>query len=265
MLSVESSSQAGSREKPRSMARSIASSIVSSASTATMSGRGSITSRTTVSPNSKIEWMSRRSSRSMTSSSAATSAIVRISSSVTNGPSFRPLPGSTTLAMPMSSREKPAQRREVGEEPQHRRDRERGAFGVLDRVRLRRDLADHEEQDDLQHDADDDAERARAALEQHTEQRGRRELRHEHEEQHDVERPLRVLEHVARDWPARLPPSSCERDRADAAHPGERRLRGREPDRDHEQHDDDDEDRPVGTAHRCSAPRTRRCSSAPAR
>ena len=32
--------------------------MVSSASTATMSGRGSITSRTTVSPNSKIEWMS---------------------------------------------------------------------------------------------------------------------------------------------------------------------------------------------------------------
>ena len=43
-----------------------------------------------------------------------------------------------------------AQRREVREEPQQRRDAQRGAFGVLDRVRLRRDLADHEEQHDLQ-------------------------------------------------------------------------------------------------------------------
>ena len=54
-----------------------------------------------------------------------------------------------------------AQRREVGEEPQERRDVERGAVGVLHRVRLRRHLADHEEQHDLQHDADDDADRAR--------------------------------------------------------------------------------------------------------
>ena len=45
---------------------------------------------------------------------------------------------------------------------------QRGTLGVLDRVRLGRDLADHEEQHDLQHDADDDAERARGALEQHT-------------------------------------------------------------------------------------------------
>ena len=50
---------------PASMAFSRASSTVASASTPTMSGRGTMTSRTTVSPNSKIEWMRRRSSRSI--------------------------------------------------------------------------------------------------------------------------------------------------------------------------------------------------------
>ena len=79
-----------------------------------------ITSRTTVSPNSKIEWMSRRSSRSIASSSAATSAIVRRSSSVTNGPSFRPLPGSITFARPMRPRREQAQRREVRDRPEER-------------------------------------------------------------------------------------------------------------------------------------------------
>jgi len=61
-----------------------------------------MTSRTTVSPNSKIEWMRRRSSPSIDASLAATSAMVRISSSVTKGPVFRPFPGRTTLATPMS-------------------------------------------------------------------------------------------------------------------------------------------------------------------
>ncbi len=65
-----------------------------------------MTSRTTVSPNSKIEWMSSRSSVSIESSSAATSAIVRMSASVVNGPERIPLPGSTTFAKPMKSRER---------------------------------------------------------------------------------------------------------------------------------------------------------------
>ncbi len=51
------------------------SSMVASAEIDTMSVRGVIASRTTMSPNSKIEWISLRSSRSMASSSAATSAI----------------------------------------------------------------------------------------------------------------------------------------------------------------------------------------------
>ena len=56
---------------------------------------------------------------------------------------------------------RPPQRREVGEEPEHRGERERGALGVLHREGLGRDLADHEEEEDLQHDADHDAPRRR--------------------------------------------------------------------------------------------------------
>ena len=99
------SSYAGSRDLPASIAVAIASSAVASASTATMSGRGNITSRTTVSPNSKIEWMSWRSSVSIESSCAATSAIVRMSASLVNGPRRIPWPGSTTLAKPMNPRD----------------------------------------------------------------------------------------------------------------------------------------------------------------
>ena len=98
-------SHAGRREKPPLIATSIASSMVWSTSTATMSGRGIITSRTRVSPNSKIEWMSLRSSPAIDSSSAATSAIVRISSSVMKGPCFNPFPGSTTFAKPINPRD----------------------------------------------------------------------------------------------------------------------------------------------------------------
>src|SRR5215210_4441874 len=87
------------------MAHVMPSSIVASVSIATMSVRGVIASRTTMSPNSKIEWMSLRSSRSIASASAATSAIVRISSSDTNGPSFSPRPGSSRFARPMRLRE----------------------------------------------------------------------------------------------------------------------------------------------------------------
>src|SRR5947209_5900078 len=74
--------------------------------TVTMSGRGTITSRTTVSPNSMIEWMRARSSCSMTSSCWATSAIASSSSSEMNGPSLRPLPGMMTLARPIRPRER---------------------------------------------------------------------------------------------------------------------------------------------------------------
>ena len=72
-----------------------------------MSGRGTITSRTTVSPKSMIEWMNARSSVSITSSAWATSAMASSSDSVTFGcgsssPPPRPMSRS---ARPMSTAE----------------------------------------------------------------------------------------------------------------------------------------------------------------
>ncbi len=63
------------------MATSRAWDTARSASTVRMSGRGTMTSRTIVSPNPMMEWMSSRSWVSMTSSSMATSAMASSSDS----------------------------------------------------------------------------------------------------------------------------------------------------------------------------------------
>ncbi len=66
----------------------------------TMSVRGTMTSRTIVSPSSKTECTIRRSSSSMTiDSSTARSTRSRSSASDANGPSRKPLPGVTALPM----------------------------------------------------------------------------------------------------------------------------------------------------------------------
>ncbi len=65
----------GIREWPLFRVTSRTSSSVAEASTQTMSGRGTMTSRTTVSVNSKMEWIISRSSAWMTSSNWATSRI----------------------------------------------------------------------------------------------------------------------------------------------------------------------------------------------
>ena len=96
----------GTRLNPLRIITSTASSTRNSPPTVTMSGRGTITSRTTVSPNSMICSMRSRSSSSITSSSTATSARASSSSSDTKGPSLRPLPGSSTLAIPIRPRER---------------------------------------------------------------------------------------------------------------------------------------------------------------
>ena len=67
-----------------------------------MSGRRTITSRATVSPNSMMDSISLRSSNSITSSSAAASTIPRSSCSETNGPCLRPRPGRITFVRPIS-------------------------------------------------------------------------------------------------------------------------------------------------------------------
>ena len=99
---------------------------------ATMSGRGTITSRTIVSPNSKIEWISSFSSSSISPSSDATSADARSSCSVMYGPCFKPLPGMSTLASSQQTlRERPEQRgvrkHQDRRRQQRRRDRSAGS------------------------------------------------------------------------------------------------------------------------------------------
>ena len=68
-----------------------------------MSGRGTITSRTTVSPNSMIERMKARSSVSITSPSTATSAMASSSDSVTPDPRYWPCSPMSRLARPISA------------------------------------------------------------------------------------------------------------------------------------------------------------------
>ena len=63
----------------------------------TMSVRGTMTSRTRVSPSSKTEWIISRSSSSMTPSRAARSTRSRSSLSLANGPRGSPCPGVTAL------------------------------------------------------------------------------------------------------------------------------------------------------------------------
>ena len=98
-------STAGIRLNPTSSARSRAASTVSSAPMVTMSGRGTITSRTTVSPNSMMEWIRARSSVSITSPSRATSAMASSSDSVTSDPRYRPFSPMSRLAKPIRAPE----------------------------------------------------------------------------------------------------------------------------------------------------------------
>ena len=76
-----SSPMTGIRDTPLPRKSDIAAATGSSASTATMSVRGIMTSRTTVSLNSKIEWMSSRSSSSSTSRAVASSTMLSSCSS----------------------------------------------------------------------------------------------------------------------------------------------------------------------------------------
>ncbi|CAM5254699.1 hypothetical protein SANTM175S_01934 [Streptomyces antimycoticus] len=69
----------------------------------TRSVRGTITSRTRVSPSSKTEWTMRRSSSSISDSCSARSTRARSSASEANGPLRKPLPGVSALPRRISS------------------------------------------------------------------------------------------------------------------------------------------------------------------
>ena len=71
---------------------------------ATMSVRGTMTSRARVSPSSKTEWIISRSPASMSAESRAMSTRSRSSLSLSNGPSRNPFPGVTAFVSAMRSR-----------------------------------------------------------------------------------------------------------------------------------------------------------------
>ena len=86
-MSSEPSPTTGMRENPERRNSDIAERSVFSPSMVTMSVRGTMTSRATVSPSSKTEWIISRSPASMTELSPARSTRSRSSDSLWNGPS----------------------------------------------------------------------------------------------------------------------------------------------------------------------------------
>ena len=95
----------------------------------TTSVRGTITSRTRVSPSSKTEWIICRSPDSMTLLASARSTSSRSSASDANGPSLKPRPGVIALPTRIST---PWQRTEhLGEGDQRAGGEQRDALGVL--------------------------------------------------------------------------------------------------------------------------------------
>ena len=102
--SSTSSPWTGTREYPAVSPRSSARVTVAEAEIVTMSVRGTITSRTTVSPKEITEWMNARSVGSITSSWRATSAMASSSDSVTVGGGW-PLPPISRSARPTSTDE----------------------------------------------------------------------------------------------------------------------------------------------------------------
>src|SRR5215831_19470448 len=104
MTSSSFSPTTGIREKPLRSARDSTWRTFLSRSAKTMSVRGTMTTRTIVSPSSNTEWIIARSSGSMTLRSSSRSTRPRSSSSDSPDPS-RPLrPGVSTLAVATSSR-----------------------------------------------------------------------------------------------------------------------------------------------------------------
>ena len=93
----------GMRQKPERRASDSAWRSVLSRSMKTTSVRGTITSRTIVSPSSKTEWIIARSRSSISWFSSARSTSSRSSASEANGPSRKPLPGVTALPTRISS------------------------------------------------------------------------------------------------------------------------------------------------------------------
>src|SRR5215475_2076111 len=104
MTSSSFSPTTGIREKPLRSARDSTWRTFLSRSAKTMSVRGTMTTRTIVSPSSNTEWIIARSSGSMTLRSSSRSTRPRSSSADSAGPSRPIRPGVSTLAVATSSR-----------------------------------------------------------------------------------------------------------------------------------------------------------------
>jgi len=198
--------------------------------------RGVIASRTTMSPNSKIEWISSRSSLDglfVGGHVGHLTDLLFADERTLLQPSSREQDVGETDQTPGER----AQRREVRQERENRRHQDRSPIRVLDREGLRYDLEEHEEDRDLDHDAEHEPDRAEVCLEQDTREVGGHQLAHEDDQQQRVERPLRSFEQTRQ--PRRPAPAILlEGQRTNAAHPRERRLGHGEDAGDEEQRDD---------------------------
>ena len=167
----------GIRLRPDVIARSSTAPTVEEASTATTSGRGRITSRTIVSPNSMIEEMRARSSLSSTSSSTATSARARsLGLGDVRLEVGRVVPGRDEAREPDEQARHQPDRREADDRGHERRGEQRGAVRVADGPVLRDRLGGDEDHHDLEDGRDRDAERTEQARGLHADERRRDEL-----------------------------------------------------------------------------------------
>ena len=251
MTSSTLSPSTGIRDRPVAIARSRAWRTVAVWAMSTMSMRGTITSRTIVSPNSITEWMKLRSSEAIASSSWATSAIARTSDSVIRWVwRVSPKRPMTPWAIESSKLRDPLDGPELEQGTDDRRRRERRVVGVLDREVLRDRLEDHEDHHDLAHRRDEHARGAEESTGEHADHRRRDQLADQHQQQQWVEELLGRLGELRQ----RLGSASSlvsKRTSARLVHAHERGLGEREEAREQEQdHHRDREVRVAGGPHR---------------
>ncbi len=183
----------GSRLKPCSMAMSSAPLTVASWGMVTMSGRGTITSRATVSPNSMIDSMSSRSSRSITvvlgrGLHDAEQLLLRDERAL-----LQPLPRQQDVGQADERPGDELQRREADQRRRRPGADQGRPLGVQHGVRLGHRLGQHEEHDHVQDEGDDEPDGAEEAVGQDRGQEGLRGLADGDGDEQGVDEPLGVV------------------------------------------------------------------------
>ena len=232
-----------------------------------MSMRGTITSRTMVSPNSMTEWMKLRSSDSIASSSWATSAMASTSDSVTRD--VRPVGPNQPITVSAIDNRKlrdPLDRPELQDPAHDRRGGQRRRVGVLHRVVLRDRLEDDEDDDHFADGGDEEPGGAEEPAGEHADHRRRDQLADQHQQQDRVEELLRRLRELDERLRA-VATLVAQRARPRLVHAHERRLGDGEEPREDQQHRDGDDQVGVARPRYASAARRSRrrpsCSGAP--